>query len=111
MNEQQQELSLCVCVCVCVCVPIAQSCLTLCNPMDCNPPGSSVHRIFQARILERVVMPYFRGASQPRVELMSLASPTLAGGFFTTEPPRKQQLSLPSIYLFSCRSSSSVTEQ
>ena len=33
-------------------VSIAQSCLTLCNPMDCSPPGSSVHGIFQARILE-----------------------------------------------------------
>ena len=31
---------------------VAQLCLTLCNPMDCNPPGSSVHGIFQARVLE-----------------------------------------------------------
>ena len=31
---------------------VAQSCPTLCNPMDCNLPGSSVHGIFQARILE-----------------------------------------------------------
>jgi len=35
---------------------VAQSCLTLCNPLDCSPPGSSVHGIFQARILERVVI-------------------------------------------------------
>ena len=41
-----------VCVCVCVYVLVAQSCLTLCNPVDCNPPGSSVHGILQARILE-----------------------------------------------------------
>ena len=40
---------MCVCVCVCVC---AQSCLTLCDPMDCSPPGSSVHGISQVRILE-----------------------------------------------------------
>ena len=33
-------------------VLVAQSCLTLCDPMDCSPPGSSVHEIFQARILE-----------------------------------------------------------
>ena len=33
----------CVCVCVCVCVLVAQSCPTLCDPMDCSPPGSSVH--------------------------------------------------------------------
>ena len=96
---------------VCACLSAAQSCLSLCNPMDCNPPGSSVHRIFQARILEQVVMPYSRGASQARVELTSFASPALAGGFFTTEPPSKQRLSLASIYLCSCRSSSSVAEQ
>ena len=46
-----------VCVCVCVCVRVhihahPQSCLTLCGPMDCRPPGSSVHRILQARILD-----------------------------------------------------------
>ena len=35
-----------------VCVLVAQSCLTLCDPMDYNPPGSSVHRILSARILE-----------------------------------------------------------
>ena len=38
-------------VCVCVCVLVAQSCLTLCDPIDCSLPGSSVHRILQARIL------------------------------------------------------------
>ena len=41
--------------CVCVC-SVAQSCLTLCNTMDCNPPGSSVPGIFQVRILEWVVL-------------------------------------------------------
>ena len=40
---------------------IAQSCQTICDPMDCNPPGSSVHGILQARILEWVVIPFFRG--------------------------------------------------
>ena len=43
-----------------------QSCLTLCHSMDCNPPGSSVHRISQARILECVVLLSSRGSSQPR---------------------------------------------
>ena len=38
----------------CVCVLVAQSCPTLCNPMDCSMPGSSVHGILQARILEWV---------------------------------------------------------
>ena len=36
---------------------VAQSCPTLCNPMDCSPPGSSVHGIFQARVLEWVPLP------------------------------------------------------
>ena len=49
--------SVCVCVCVCVCVrvcvcSVAQSCPTLCNFMDCSPPGSSVHGISQPKILE-----------------------------------------------------------
>ena len=43
-----------------------QSCPILCDPMDCSSPGSSVHEILQARILEWVVVPSFRGSSQPR---------------------------------------------
>ena len=50
---QISALLVCVCVCVCVCVrACTQSCLTLCDSMDCFPPGSSVHGIFQVRILE-----------------------------------------------------------
>ena len=83
----------CVCVCVCVCVwmclcvylcgwlpgtnfhfaqlfslevLIAHLGLTFCDTMDCNPPGSSVHGILQARILEWVAIPFSRGSSQPR---------------------------------------------
>ena len=41
-------------------------CLTLCDPMDCKPPGSSVHGILQARILEWFAMPSSKGSSQPR---------------------------------------------
>ena len=48
---------------VCVC---AQSCLTLCNPKDCSPPGSSLHGIFQAIILEWVAISYSRGSTPPR---------------------------------------------
>ena len=47
-------------------VLVAQSCPTLCDPMDCHPPGSSVHGILQARILEWVAMPFSRGSSQTR---------------------------------------------
>ena len=43
-----------------------QSHQTLCDPMDCSPPGSSVYGILQARILEWVTFPFSRGSSQPR---------------------------------------------
>ena len=49
-----------------VCAKPLQSYLTLCNPMDCNPPASSVHGILQARILEGFATPFSRGSSQPR---------------------------------------------
>ena len=45
---------------------VAQSCLTLCDPRDCSPPGSSVHGIFQARVLEWVAISFSRGSSQLR---------------------------------------------
>ena len=48
------------------CVLVTQLCAILCNPMDCSPPGSSVHEIFRARILEWVAIPFSRGSSQPR---------------------------------------------
>ena len=48
------------------CCLVAQSCPTLCNPMDCSPPDSSVHGVFQARILEWVVISFSRGSSQPK---------------------------------------------
>ena len=44
--------------CMCVCVWVAQSCLTLWHPMDCSPPGFSVHGILQARILKWIAIPY-----------------------------------------------------
>ena len=59
---------------------VAQSCLTLCDPMDCSPPGSSVHGISQARILEWVTISSSRGSSQPR-ERIQLSC--IAGRFFT----------------------------
>ena len=59
---------------------IAQLCLTLCNPVDCSPPGSSVHGILQARILKWVTIPFSRGSSRSRH--WTLVS-CIAGGFFT----------------------------
>ena len=64
---------------------LLHSCLSLFNPMHCSPPGSFVHGILQARILEWVVVLASRGSSQPRDRTqVSYASPALAGGFFTT---------------------------
>ena len=60
----------------------AQSCPTLCDPMDYNLPGSSVHGIFQARILKQVAIFFFRGSSLPRIEPMS---PVMADRFFNSE--------------------------
>ena len=59
---------------------VAQSCPTLCNPMDCSPPGPSVHGILQARILERVAIPSSKGSSLPRDQTQVSCS---AGWFFT----------------------------
>ena len=61
-------LQVVLCVCVYVCVLAAQSCPTLCNPMDCSPPGSSVRGILQARILEWAAMPSSRGPSHTGME-------------------------------------------
>ena len=47
---------------------VAWSCLTLCNPMDCSLPGSSVHGFFQARVPEWVAISFSRGSSQPRYQ-------------------------------------------
>ena len=57
--------------------------LTLCDPMDYNPPGSSVHGIFQARILEWVTISFSRGPYQPRDRTPRLLCFLLAGDFFT----------------------------
>ena len=51
---------------VCVGTKSPQSCLTLCDPMDCRPPDASIHGIFQAGMLEWIAMPSSRGSSQPR---------------------------------------------
>ena len=45
---------------------VAQSCPTLCDPMDCSLSGSSVHEIFQARVLEWIAISFSRGSSRPR---------------------------------------------
>ena len=66
-----------------------QSCPTLCDAMDYStppphPPGSSLHGILQARILEWVAMPISGHLLDPGIKPVSLTSPALTGGFFTT---------------------------
>ena len=63
---------------------VTQSCLTLCNPMDCSPPGSSVNRIFQARI----AIPFSRRSSQPKDQTRVSR---IAGRFFTIWATREAQ--------------------
>ena len=79
---------------LCVCVLVTQSCETLCDPINCSPPGSSVHGILQARILEWVAISFSKGSFRPRdrtqgssslqASSASLVFPALAGGLFTT---------------------------
>ena len=66
---------------MCVC---AQSYLSLRDPIDCSPTGSSAHGISQARILEWVVINFSIGSSYLGIEPASLVSPSLSGRFFTT---------------------------
>ena len=75
---------MCVCVCVCVCVRVCgQPLLTLCGPMNYSPPGSSVHGILQARMVEWVAMFSSRESSR-FIDWNCISYLALAGGFFTT---------------------------
>ena len=82
-------------------VKSVQSCLTLRNPMDCSPPGSSVHGVLQAKNTGVGCHAHLQGyLPNPRIESASLTSPALAGRFFTTsttwEAPSKGN------YSFAC---------
>ena len=67
----------------------AQLCPTLCNPMDCSPPGSSVRRIIPTRILDRVAISSSRGSSQRRDQTVLLCVSCMGSRFFTTESSGK----------------------
>ena len=84
----------CACMCVCMCVLVAQSCATVCNPVDCSFPGSSVHGILQARVLEWVAFPFSKGSSQPWDWTQI---PSIAARFFTIWATREASsaISLP----------------
>ena len=72
--------------CICVC---AHLCPTLCDPMDCNPPGSSVHGILQGRILGWVAISSSSGSSQQEDGTWISCVSCIASGCFSTEPWRK----------------------
>ena len=71
-----------------------QSVLTLCDLMDCSPPGSSVHEILQTRILEWVAIPFSKRSSQPRDQTCV----SRIAGRFIAEPPGKPSHQ-PSVYI------------
>ena len=71
---------------VCARISVSQSCLTLCDPEDCRPLGSSIHGIFQSRTLEWVAISFSRGSSQPR-DLAQVSC--IAGRVFTTWATRE----------------------
>ena len=60
---------------------VSQLCQTLCNPVDCSPPGSSIHGILQARILEWVAISFSRGSSNPGIK------PTSSVSLLHPQPP------------------------
>ena len=74
---------------------VAKLCLTLCDPMDCSPTGSSVCGISQARMLEWVAMPSFRGSSQLRDQTQVSC---IAGRFFTVWAIREASISGRALY-------------
>ena len=71
---------------------LLQSCPSLCNPIDCNPPGSSVHGVLQARILEWVAMPSSRESSQPRDRTPISSVSCIGRGFLTASATWEAQL-------------------
>ena len=84
-------LQCCVSIRAVLCL-VVQSCLTLCNPMDCSPPDLPVHGVSQARVLVWVSISFSRGSSQPRDQAhiscrWQVGSLPLADEYFTTAPP------------------------
>ena len=78
---------------------VTQSCLTLCDPIDCSLPGSSVHGIFQARVLEWVAISFSRGSSQPKNRTQVSC---ITGRCFTIWTTREDLLSVYTVINFMC---------
>ena len=79
-------------MCACMLCLVTQSCPTLCGPMDYSLPGSSVHGIFQAKILECIAISSSRGSFQTRDRTHVSRVSCIAGGFSTPEPLKEWQL-------------------
>ena len=90
------------CLIPCVLLVIARSCPTVCGPIDCSLPGSSVHGILQARILKLIAISFSGDFPDLGTEPVS---PALSCGFFTSESPRK-----PVAYMESLKGMTAVME-
>ena len=77
---------------VCVCAKLLQGCPTLCNPMNHDPPGSSLYGLLQARILEWVVMASSRGSSRHRDQSQASYLTVLAGDSLPPVPPSSSHI-------------------
>ena len=77
-----------VCIYMCIRSKVAQSCPTLCDPMDCSLPVPSVPGIFQAIVLKWLAISFSRGSSQPRDQIQVSC---IGGGFFTSQATREAQ--------------------
>ena len=75
----------------CMRAKLLQSCLTLCDPMDCSLPGFSVHGLLQARIWSGLPCPPPGSLPNRGIEPVSLLSPARASGFFTTSATQETQ--------------------
>ena len=108
--EPYTHIYICMYICMHVFINVcmhAQFCLTLLDPMDYSPPGSSVHGIFQG-ILEWAASPSSRGSSHPCVpwlEHTSLVSSAFIGGFYTIEPTEKPHKFIRYVTLFTFQNS------
>ena len=86
---------------LCCCCLVAQSCPTLCGPMDCGPPGSSVHGFSRQEYWSRLSFPTSGDLLLPGIKPVSLASPGLAGGLFISRAAWElQQTCIADIYRY-----------
>ena len=93
-----------------LCPPVyARSCLTLCSSIDYSPLGSSVHGIFQARILEWVAISCFKGSFRHSDRTCVSCIFHIASRLFTTEPPGKPKL-IPNLVIYTLYSISQVSD-